>query len=62
MAQSKGVKSLECDKMNFKATETIDDTTISESVHLTHEEGELANPTGIWRAGFREWTCFKAHT
>ena len=47
MAQSKGVKSLECDKMNFKATESIDDTAISESVHLTHEKGELANPTGI---------------
>lgn len=47
MAQFKGVKSLECDKMNFKATETIDYTAISESVHLTHKEGELANPSGI---------------
>ena len=61
MAQFKGVKSLECDKMNFKATETIDYTAISESVHLTHKEGELANPSGIWKADFWEWTWFKAH-
>ena len=47
MAQFKGVKSLECDKVNFKATETIDYTAISDSGHLTHKEGEVANPTGI---------------